>query len=192
MKRERSQLATLATLAVLVAVVAVAYACGSSSPAAPSPIPVETADAGGEAGPAAEAGDEEGNEGTFDGDDASVPEPDAAGADGGCNQADIEANDTPATARPLAATTDCDDKGNKIKGTLASAADVDWFSFHGSDTPTCVVNPTATVSETGLRVCVYVKCDSGQGSVPTCAQGTKDPSPPSGLDGCCANTLMFD
>ena len=112
----------------------------------------------------------------------------ASGADGGCNQADIEANDTPATSRPLAATTDCDDKGNKIRGTLASATDVDWFSFHGSDTPTCVVNPTATVSEPGLRLCVYVKCDSGQGSVPTCAQGTKAPSPPSGLDGCCANT----
>ena len=118
-----------------------------------------------------------------------MPEPDASGADGGCNQADIEANDTPATSRPLAATTDCDDKGNKNPPARSPPQRMSiGSSFHGSDTRTCVVNPTATVSETGLRLCVYVKCDSGQGSVPTCAQGTKDSSPPSGLDGCCATT----
>jgi hypothetical protein len=139
-------------------------------------------DDGGDAGQ-----DDEGDEGTFeDPDDAgAASEIDASAGDGGCNQADIEPNGTIATARPLAATRDCDKNGNKIHGTISGAGDVDYFHFHGADTPFCDVNPSATIDIGGVHLCMYAACDSPTGSV-SCGAGTLDTAPPAGVaGGCC-------
>ena len=162
-------------------------ACGSDD-AAPVAHPPAASD--GEASapeplPGADGGEDD--EGTFDEpDDAgAAAEVDARSSDGGCNQADIEANGTIATARPLASTTDCDKNGNQIRGTIGSASDVDFFHFHGNDNVGCDVNPSAVLNVAGVRLCMYAKCDSEAGSV-SCSSGTEDKAPPAGVaGGCC-------
>jgi len=148
------------------------------------PIEAGNVDAGGDGA----SDDDDYKEGTFDDgtDDAGANmEFDASAGEGGCNQADIEPNGTVATARPLASTTDCDSNGNKIRGTISGSSDIDYFHFHGNDNFNCQVNPSATIDVSGVRLCMYAKCDNPTGST-SCGSGTADNAPPSGFaGGCC-------
>jgi hypothetical protein len=104
---------------------------------------------------------------------------------------DGESNETEATAYQLTtqAITDCNSAGGSFSGTINGASDVDWYTYEGSDTFTCVVDPTRSVStlETPVRICKYFECKVGQTNV-TCPSGTTAETSPDGRSGCCGTT----
>lgn len=100
-----------------------------------------------------------------------------------------EANDTLATATSLSATPvgDANGDGGSFTG-AAFGADLDWFTYEGSDKLGAIVDPTVGVTSGAVEVCMFMACLEGpiQYSCPT---GTTDLND-SGVGGCC-NTTGF-
>jgi hypothetical protein len=98
-----------------------------------------------------------------------------------------EPNDTEGDATFLGNIDDCDTSGGSIKGTLAGD-DVDWYSYGGTDASFCTVDPTRSVTaQAAIRVCKFVKCDSGDEDL-ICPAGTTAENSPSGKPGCCSTS----
>jgi hypothetical protein len=115
------------------------------------------------------------------------------GAGPGCVDNGIgEPNESEATAYPLVsgAIEDCDGDGSTFAGTLAPG-DVDWITYEGSDVFGCVVDPTRAISQSqsGMRMCKFFQCISGDTEV-TCPSGTTSATSPGGRAGCCG-TMGF-
>lgn len=105
-----------------------------------------------------------------------------------------EPNENESNAFSLEATaiSDCDGDGGTVSGTIAGAGDVDWFTYDGDDGAGCVVDPTRslTQSESGLRLCKFFECLSGE-TERSCPGGTTEETSPEGRSGCCG-TAGFD
>jgi hypothetical protein len=102
-----------------------------------------------------------------------------------------EPNESEDTAFPLKASaiSDCDGDGGTVSGTIAGAADIDWFSYEGDDKIGCVVDPTRSFSqsESGLRLCKFIECFNGNTEF-SCPGGTTAATSPGGRKGCCGTT----
>jgi hypothetical protein len=89
------------------------------------------------------------------------------------------------TAIALKAINDCDGSGGSITGIIESGTDVDFFTYAGSDTFGCTVDPTM-LGPTTMRLCVFAKCTSGTSTTfKSCMKGIKTTI--SGIDGCCGD-----
>jgi hypothetical protein len=96
-----------------------------------------------------------------------------------------EPNDSEGSASNLGELDDCDASGGYLDGVLAGD-DVDWYVYHGGDAFGCMVDPSREIeADGGYRVCKFVSCDSGEGTV-TCPAGTSAETSPDGRSGCCA------
>jgi hypothetical protein len=122
----------------------------------------------------------------------------SAGAGGATSCVDIalgEPNESETTAYRLkaAAIDDCDGSGDTINGVIAGFQDVDWYFYEGDDGIGCSVDPTRslTQSESGLRICKYFECISGDTEVDDCPSGTTPALSPENRPGCCG-TSGFD
>lgn len=105
-----------------------------------------------------------------------------------CNDIGLgEPNEFLAVSWQLPGINDCDSSESSVSGTIAGSADVDWFTFEGDDS-FCVEDPTRsfTQSESGLRVCKYVHCFSGEVEF-VCPSGTTSDSV-DGYVGCCGTS----
>lgn len=102
-----------------------------------------------------------------------------------CTGSQAEPNDSLPSARPLKAIDDCDGSGDKFAGTVGGA-DVDYWTFKGSDKFGCTVDPSVTNHSGSVRVCVFAQCLSGTTEFKKCNAGTAFKLP-SGLDGCCTD-----
>jgi hypothetical protein len=102
---------------------------------------------------------------------------------GGCDEeVDDEPNDDEDSAVDLGEVA-CDVSGD-AQGTIA-AGDVDWFTFHGTQTETCTMSSVAIVSaDVDLNVCMYFECDMGNTQVVCPANATSDTTS-GGAPGCC-------
>jgi hypothetical protein len=121
------------------------------------------------------------------------------GSGGACADPGPEPNDDEASASPACGAascklTDCDSDGSTNYGGsfapatgVLSPGDTDFFTFQGSDTFGCEVDPTATTQEAGFRLCIFAQCNSSVTTFNSCTQGTSAASP-SGLPGCCTDT----
>lgn len=122
-----------------------------------------------------------------------------------CAETGPEPNNTTATASSACGVnagscdlTDCDSDGSTgfggsrqpIKDVIDLADRVDYFTYHGTDTFGCVVDPTATTQDSGLVLCEFVHCDQGTTNFKSCTAGTdvnstaEDPDS-NGDPGCC-------
>ncbi|MEQ9322941.1 MAG: hypothetical protein RIF41_27495 [Polyangiaceae bacterium] len=101
-----------------------------------------------------------------------------------------EPNESEATAWPLKSSSieDCDGDGDSFTGTIGPG-DVDWLFYEGDDTTFCIVNPERTLSQSqsGLRLCKFFECLSGQTEV-GCPSGTTPASSPEQRPGCCGTS----
>ena len=102
-----------------------------------------------------------------------------------------EPNETENDAFPLkgSAISDCDGDGGTVTGTIAGMSDVDWFTYEGDDGIGCVVDPTRsfTQSGSGLRLCKFMECKSGDTEF-GCPSGTTGSTSPGGRAGCCGSS----
>jgi hypothetical protein len=97
-----------------------------------------------------------------------------------------EPNETLATAYALPPIDDCDSSAAQVSGKLGPGGnDVDWYKYAGSDTSTCVVDPTRQLLGVGMRICKYIQCDNGKTPSFSCPAGTTDDMQ-DGHPGCCA------
>lgn len=98
-------------------------------------------------------------------------------------------NDDPdyeGTAIDLGNIDDCDSSTLSLPGVLGAINDVDYFQFTGTDTISCMTNPSIEViSSSPVRSCIYFECSAGSTSV-TCPMGSTNDTSPSGKLGCCA------
>jgi hypothetical protein len=87
------------------------------------------------------------------------------------------------------AISDCNSAGGTFWGTINGPTDVDWYIYEGSDTFSCVVDPTRSASalEAPVRMCKFFECKSGQANI-TCPSGTTAETSPDGRNGCCGTT----
>jgi hypothetical protein len=104
-----------------------------------------------------------------------------------------EANETEETAYPLSVLpiTDCDGAGGLLSGVIAGSGDVDWFTYRGTDTLTCGVDPTVLLDTTApdLRVCLFLECVANTTTeIGGCPAGSDAAVSPSGRAGCCDST----
>lgn len=113
------------------------------------------------------------------------------GAGGAANCQDEgpgEPNESDAAATKVADTEDCDDVKNVV-GTVAGAADADWYRFvQPKDNIGCVLDPTMAWSQpmdAQLRVCMYVKCAGGDAPDVDCDNGSEPDTTMGGFAGCC-------
>jgi hypothetical protein len=98
-----------------------------------------------------------------------------------CTGEEPEPNDTSATARALGTIDDCDGSGKSVAGVISSSSDVDVWTFDGTDTFGCSVNPTVKVTGS-VTVCVGFACKSGTTVLNSCTKGTKTGSQCCGTD----------
>ena len=115
-----------------------------------------------------------------------------AGGDGGsggsCTNDMYEANDTQATATDLGQINDCDKNGSSVSGVLAGG-DVDWFTYKGSDTFGCSVNPSRDITSDGqAKLCKYIRCPGLK--LDKCPNDSTSDTSPEGDPGCCTTTKM--
>lgn len=94
---------------------------------------------------------------------------------------DHEPNDTQAKAFDLGSHTDCDRYGFCA---ALKDGDVDWYTYHGSDTFGCDVAPFVQFDAPNLHVCQYYQCDTVP-TLSTCPDGTTPDTAPNGAPGCC-------
>lgn len=88
--------------------------------------------------------------------------------------------------------TDCDSDGSTAfggpwppaQGVVDPSDIADYFTYHGSDTFGCVVDPTATTQQSGFRLCVFTHCPQGATTFNSCTAGTPATNP-NGYPGCC-------
>jgi hypothetical protein len=152
-------------------------ACGGS----PEDSDTVITDSGGDE--AAETGDDTGVAETAV--DAPEDTSDETSADAGkltCTGSEAEPNDTRVSAAKLKDIDDCDGSGGTIKGIAAGGADVDWFTYKGSDTTLCRVDAVAS-TKSGVRLCIVAFCQSGATKFESCRKGLKTSI--AGVDGCC-------
>jgi hypothetical protein len=102
-----------------------------------------------------------------------------------CTGSQIEPNDSLPSARPLKAIDDCDGSGDKFSGTVGGA-DVDYWTYKGSDKFGCTVDPSITNHSGSVRVCVFAQCAAGTTEFKSCKAGSAFKLP-SGIDGCCTD-----
>ncbi len=120
---------------------------------------------------------------------SDAPKTDAGPTDAGrptCTGEEPEPNGSVPSARPLPAIDDCDGSGATLKGVLANATDVDYWTYHGTDKFGCVVDPTASTTSK-VRVCVYPSCFGGQTEFKSCKKGTEADPVAGGIKGCCSD-----
>jgi hypothetical protein len=87
--------------------------------------------------------------------------------------------------------TDEDEMGGTLAGVLAGAADVDWYSYSGTDVSLADVDPTRTFSGGLARVCKFARCINGGATDVICSGGATAATSPTGASGCC-DTNTFD
>ena len=114
---------------------------------------------------------------------AACPAPSATCAD---NDGD---NDTEYTATQLGSLDDPDIDGRIRCGVLSHRDDVDWYSYHGNDTPNGYVDPTRAWSGVpNVRICAYFQCDQPP-KLADCPEGTTPDTSPGGIAGCCGDDI---
>lgn len=95
-----------------------------------------------------------------------------------------EPNDDIGAAFDLGQIDDSDANGGDFLGVAATGGDVDWFSYRGVDATGSTVDPTRDINGTGVKVCKFIQCDSGQAADFSCPMGTTAASEGT-LPGCC-------
>jgi hypothetical protein len=103
-----------------------------------------------------------------------------------CTPDSYEPNEAENQSRYLGGSNDDDGDGHVVKGTIG-IGEVDWFHYQGGDSLFGVVDPTRSISSTGtLRICKYVRCDTGLEATEFqgCPAGQASTSP-EGRPGCC-------
>ena len=95
-----------------------------------------------------------------------------------------EPNDTIGQAYNLGQISDSDGDGGQVQGTMSSAADIDWYKYHGVDLTGNIVDPTRQILSAGVRICKYIQCDNGEANDFTCPASTMADTA-SGHPGCC-------
>jgi hypothetical protein len=125
--------------------------------------------------------------------DAGAPAPDSGAQ---CQDTSPEPASTEANAYALPAIDDCDGSAQTIRGVAAGMFDVDVYKFRGDDTYLCRMGPKASITAPGLRLCMFIQCQSGTTNIASCGAGTASLSK-QGLKGCCVEgpaemTLDFD
>ncbi len=111
----------------------------------------------------------------------NCPAPDAT-----CSDSD-DAGDDEASAMWLGNIDDPDGDGSARCGVLSSPTDVDWYAYHGHDTPMGYVDPTRNLTappRAKVRICAYFQCDQPPKTA-ECPDGTTPDRSPGGVDGCC-------
>ena len=124
--------------------------------------------------------------GAFDsgaGDASTTPEPEPVGGDSCIDKDDQGSSET--TAKALPSTTDGDNTTKSVKGVLNGPVDVDFFKLHMTDEFGSSVDANFQIETTGVEMCVFVKCASGETSVTGCSGGVVTTSS-IGTKGCCA------
>jgi hypothetical protein len=102
-------------------------------------------------------------------------------ADTGPGEPTNNAEASPVTLPPM---TDSDPAMYpQIAGVIYGSADVDWYTYTGSDVALAIVDPYVAFPP-DLRVCSYFECVAGTTSV-TCPNGTTSDRSGAGKSGCC-------
>jgi hypothetical protein len=101
-----------------------------------------------------------------------------------------EPNDTEASAVYLGMITDEDRMGGAITGVLMNAADVDWYTYNGTDVSAGLVDPERVFDGNTMRVCKFAECIDGGPTDIICHDATSATSP-SGRPGCCATQTFW-
>lgn len=94
------------------------------------------------------------------------------GADAAC-EAGSGGGATLATAVRVPTIDDCDGSARSVSGTLAGPTDAAWFVFRGNDTVGCAVDATVTSKTTGVRLCVFARCNVTPTTYKGCRDGEK-------------------
>ncbi|MGZ3419920.1 MAG: hypothetical protein ACXWUG_16940 [Polyangiales bacterium] len=102
-----------------------------------------------------------------------------------CTGSQLEPNDSLPTARPLTGIDDCDGSGSSLSG-VVGGIDVDFWTYKGSDSFGCTVDPYVTNHSASVRVCVFAQCGAGPTEFKKCNKGTAFKLP-SGIAGCCTD-----
>jgi hypothetical protein len=108
--------------------------------------------------------------------------------------ADIGEPDTEASAMFLGSIDNCDSSLLQVAGVLGTLIDIDYYSYSGSDTFPCSVDPTLSVIATDpTRACLYFSCNSGTAQL-TCPTGSSAVTSTAGRPGCCTTdaSLQID
>lgn len=104
-----------------------------------------------------------------------------------------EPDDDEPSAHAMGEITDDDAKTLMADGVLTGLADVDWYTYHATDTAFHVAEPTIKVTSSGtLRVCQFLECDEG-GAVMTeitCPMGTQSALSGALRPGCCGGATF--
>jgi hypothetical protein len=78
-------------------------------------------------------------------------------------------------------------RAEELTSQLAGTEDVDWWTYHCSDTLGGEVDPGLQIDNANaLRVCMYMDCDEGGNPLFSCPMGTVADEAPFGfVPGCC-------
>lgn len=107
--------------------------------------------------------------------------------DQACDTIDMyEPNDSQAAAYDLGNRSDCEH--HALCGALATAGDVDWYTYFGEDDFGCNVNSTVEFDSPDIRVCQYWACETTP-TTQSCPSGTQPDTAPGGQHGCCGNGM---
>lgn len=110
---------------------------------------------------------------------------------------DGDAASTPALAKKLPETDDCNQDMISVSGTMNGGVDVDYYSLSALDKGISLSHPagckldTAFATKTaGTEICVFARCKNAtDNTVSGCAEG-KETTSENGWKGCCGTTAL--
>lgn len=110
-----------------------------------------------------------------------------------CDNDMTEPDDDEPSAHMMGQVTDDDAMVLMADGVITGLSDVDWYSYHATDTAFHVAEPTVKVTSSGtLRVCQFLECEEG-GAVMTeitCPMGTQSALSGALRPGCCGGATF--
>jgi len=90
------------------------------------------------------------------------------------------------TAKVLPDTNDAQNDPITVSGVLNGPVDTDFYKLNVADTFGHLLEPDTQLKTSGVEMCVFVKCPSGNSSNVTCKGGAVPKKSEIGTDGCCA------
>jgi hypothetical protein len=91
------------------------------------------------------------------------------------------------TAKGLPNTDDAQNSPIVVKGILNGSTDTDFYKVHVEDKSFHLLQPDLQIANSGVEMCVFVKCDTNGQSNVTCSAPAVAKKSDIGTDGCCGN-----
>ncbi len=130
------------------------------------------------------AGDRPGFEAGFP-EDAGNTDPTPDGGDTCVDNNDPGSSEN--TAKVLPDTNDAQNNPITVSGVLNGPVDTDFYKLNVADTFGHLLQPHTQIKTSGVEMCVFVRCPSGNSSNVTCGGGGVAKKSDIGTDGCCAS-----